>query len=243
MAEDPRGMASINNGQPIVFAEPEPTAPGTTTTPSARETLIAALLDAWKLPQATRSRITREAAGRDVDAILAALAADQGDLCERMAEALKRFFDDPPTDDGPEESLRAAGRAVLAVRDERVAHLTARLTQAEARWELERQRANAAERKCEMAEQAAQRWHDEYGRILAERDDLRAHLTGVAIHAHRLKAHTAGGTSARAVLVDLLAAMGALHAPDAGRPICKCPPGCGCGHTSSLESPEGGSRP
>jgi len=151
------------------------------------------------------------------NAAVAAMTEDPGTLPARMAEAI----DETWTSEEDFDADKAA-RAALSVRDELVAHLSARAAAAEARVvhaeegaqlsserlsdvrkelveardaiELEKVRADAAERKCEMAEQAAKRWHDEYGRIESKAARSQAQLTEIeeAVFAHFTSGAPAG---------------------------------------------------
>lgn len=108
------------------------------TTPNIRSTLIKALVASWLVgDDPANQAIARDAAGRDVDTILAALVQlrDTGDPCERMLTKAREagFVYDRSALIGFDwdDYLKAVIKAVASVRDEHATHLVARLAVAE----------------------------------------------------------------------------------------------------------------
>lgn len=133
-------------------------------TPSIREALIDALIDSWGLPHLKRSALTREAATRDIDAILTALASqlDPADLPARMTTRLIRacshFADDP-------ECAKMTAAAVMQERWDTAA-------QAAAEADLyRREHSDMAGQALALRERATE-WRQKHDAARRERDEL-----------------------------------------------------------------------
>ena len=161
-AEDGQQVSDAGD-RSVVTAEGGPALKDSLTTEGLRERLAEAAtrwalmypIASWRLAEDDKAELLAKIWGDQIaNAVIAELAGDPGDLPKRLAEALKRFFDDPPLDDGPEEFLQAAGRAVMAVRWEDHAATLAKLEHAlaelaslrdhRARWQTEHERAERA---------------------------------------------------------------------------------------------------
>lgn len=171
------------------MTRPEPAPERTPPDDTTEGQLIDALIDSWGMPAFRRSRMTREAATRDVDAILAALAADPGNLRERTIEALRTHKWRPDVIDSEhcrhsyhgccaicQADLHRITDAALSVRWEEPARLTARLAGALRRaehaeealasvrdhntqWQTEKARADRAEQELAEANADREHWH------------------------------------------------------------------------------------
>jgi hypothetical protein len=147
-----------------------------------------------------------------LDAILATLADDPGDLPARMAEAIVRYFADPPFDVDLPSLWRGAAEVALSVRWEHAAaqaveveRLRAELAEEEyqkGRWisdaaahdrrvsELERD-LEEARRTAESAlageQERGKSWAEKVIRVQAERDALKAAIERVRVLAKATK--------------------------------------------------------
>lgn len=170
-----------------------------------------------------------------VDAVMAALAVYPGDLPARMAEAIAaewsktaivcehtqvigfgalaaaamyvRWEDHAQT---VAENAELRRKEEHAVKEHQVTRERLAATRRTMHDLAENIKADAIARKTEVAA-----LREELAEAQAERDNLRARLTGVSVHASRLTTRIAPGTETWTVLTDLLAAVGVLPArPD-----------------------------